>query len=228
MRVVGNIAAGQPAASELREVVHPTPPAARGHLPDHTVQYTLDALPTSGDHAELAGWIRNAAPDAAAGWAASPYLFACNGPPCPTNRNGDEHGNEVTLKIASTGCGALQFVACLTKAPTSGGVENRLVDNREMIFSPSPFYEERLYAWTDVENRHGTEIYGVTYLWVKAALRHEFGHTFGLDHTPEDQSASYHGIMKASLVYGGLADIRDDDKAVVKQIYRGHVRDQGW
>ena len=66
----------------------------------------------------------------------------------------------------------------------------------------------------------------MNYLWVTAALRHEFGHTFGLKH-PTD--SSYTGIMDvADVLIDGLKEIQPADEALIRQIYDGHTRNQGW
>ena len=65
----------------------------------------------------------------------------------------------------------------------------------------------------------------MNYLWVTAALRHEFGHTFGLKHP----GSGHVGIMDvADVLIDGLKEIQPADEALIRQIYDGHTRNQGW
>ena len=70
-------------------------PAARGHLPDHTMKYDLTTLPDPGeDHAVLGGWIRDAAPLGAKVWAWAAQLVHCQGD-CPSNSDGETYSLKV-------------------------------------------------------------------------------------------------------------------------------------
>ena len=65
---------------------------------------------------------------------------------------------------------------------------------------------------------------GETYIWVGGALVHEFGHTFGLKHP----GSGHVGIMDVADVFGGETGIQYADEALIRQIYDGHTRNQGW
>ena len=70
----------------------------------------------------------------------------------------------------------------------------------------------------------------MNYLWVTAALRHEFGHTYGL---PDMVAGTHDGIMDASNILDKDAEtailtITDADYAVLERVYKGHTPNQGW
>ena len=70
----------------------------------------------------------------------------------------------------------------------------------------------------------------MNYLWVTAALRHEFGHTYGL---PDMVAGAHDGIMDASNILDKAAEtailtITDADYAVLERVYKGHTPNQGW
>ena len=218
MRVVGRTAAGLSAASAAYNITRPRPPDFTGHQRDHTTEYDLSELPTGDDdHAVLGGRLRNAAPGAAADWAEkSPYLSAAP-------------GSEVAIRVyvpsaTDKGCDRVSEVACVNTGRNKG-VEIEL-RSQTMYFYPSPVYKGVVYTWTKIEGLHNKDAPGGgKYLWVTAALRHEFGHTFGLKHPPD---SSYTGIMNADRVYGGLKEIQDVDIDELRPVYHGHIRDQGW
>ena len=70
----------------------------------------------------------------------------------------------------------------------------------------------------------------MNYLWVKAVVRHEFGHTFGLLDTPAD---TYVGLMDASNIISkeypdAILTIQETDYRILEQLYKGHTPDQDW
>ena len=70
IRVIARGSGGLEGRSDTLRYARDTQPAARGHLPDHTMVY-IDVMPTSTSDAdfELAGWIRNEMSSAASAWA---------------------------------------------------------------------------------------------------------------------------------------------------------------
>ena len=221
LRVVGRV--GDLEVETAPYTVTRNRPKVSGHVSDHTIRYDVSSLPTSGDHAELGGWLRIAAPGAAIEYARLAYLWVC-GTECTRN----EDGGVVTVVAGDQGCGATSFVACVSGGPSTYNPDSKLRRNRNMVFSTDPFFDGVNYVWTNNPDQHGEEdpFSGAVLLWVKAALRHEFGHTFGLRHP--DAGDTHATIMDADDLFSGLSAIQDADYAVLTQLYKGHTPNKDW
>ena len=116
-------------------------PAARGHLPDHTMEYDLTTLPDPGeDHAQLGGWIRDASSYGATIWAwVLPSLHRCQDP-CPLNSDRETY----SLEVAEGQC-ELRVPACLP--PITVNVEERLVEDGTIYFTPDT---DAWFKWTTI------------------------------------------------------------------------------
>ena len=219
LRVVGHVN-NTSAASPVYDVAM-AKPIVSGHLPDHTVKYSLLMLHDT----PLENMVK-AASTAASEWAAEhAYIWMCA---ADTDCDENEDGRVITLKVG-TGCGGA--VACVTRAPGTPGVEISVARHRDMIFLSATAADALGYVWTDDEDLHGEEdVNGNTLLFLKAILRHEFGHTYGL---PDMVAGTHDGIMDASNILDKDAEtailtITDADYAVLERVYRGHTPTEGW
>ena len=213
VRIGGRTAEGRASTSTAYGITRVKPRAA-GHQPDHEVDYNLSALPATG----LGAWLSGVAPDAASAWAsASPYLSATAGSRI-----------KIALYDPDVHKSCPEPTACVNYGALPNTVETRLIGSIDMVFYQSPVYEGRTYRWTDNEDlnmKKDPDDGSVTYMWVGGVLTHEFGHTFGLKHPDSDQT----GIMHVpNVMEDGLTTITDADKAAVRQIYHGHVKNEGW
>ena len=201
-------------------------PVVSGHMPDHTVQYTTAVLPDSP-----LGTMINDASSTASEWVArhDDYLWMCS-TACYENTD----RKVVTLKVADSGC-ELKGPACVVPSPPWRGDHGTprisVAFNRNMILLSDDAAAEEGYAWTDDETQHGTiDDDNNKLLWVKAVVRHEFGHTFGLLDTPAD---TYVGLMDASNIISkkypdAILTIQETDYRILEQLYKGHTPDQDW
>ena len=225
LRVVGHVNNAS-AASPAYDVAM-AKPIVSGHLPDHTVKYSLLMLHDT----PLENMVK-AASTAASEWAAEPgymaenaYIWMCA---ADTDCGENKDGRVITLKVG-TGCGGA--VACVTPPPGRTGVEISVARNRDMIFLSDAAMTALGYAWTYDEDQHGEkDRSGNRLLFLKAILRHEFGHTYGLGDTV---AGTHDGIMDASNILDKEAEtailtITSADYAVLKRVYKGHTPNEGW
>ena len=223
VKVVGITAQGARAESDAKRVDRVGKPNASGHLPDHTMEYTLDGLGTSG----LEGWVRNAASASASEWADQmTTLVACkvtDGPPlqtCPRNADGDT----VTLTTGGDSCGE-GHAACITGPRRYFRVETELKFDRDLNFPLAPNDGETNFEWTPHERLHGDPAPdNKVFIWVKAALVHEFGHAFGMG----DLGSGERIMNGVWLLYDGGSRATAGDFATLKTIYKTHNRNHGW
>ena len=220
LRVVGHV--NNTSAVSLSYDIAMAQPIVTGYLPDHTVKYSLLML----DDTPLEKMVE-AASTAASEWAARhDYIWMCA---ADTDCAENQDGRTITLKVADGGCRTA--VACVEPAPGVPGVEVSVAWHRDMIFLSRSAARALRYVWTDVESEHGAiDEFGNRLLWLKAVLRHEFGHTYGLRDTV---AGTHAGIMDASNIlhkkYGeAILTITDADYAVLEQVYKGHTPNQGW
>ena len=225
LRVVGHVNNAS-AASPAYDVAM-AKPIVSGHLPDHTVKYSLLMLHDT----PLENMVK-AASTAASEWAAEPgymaenaYIWMCA---ADTDCGENKDGRVITLKVG-TGCGGA--VACVTPPPGRTGVEISVARNRDMIFLSDAAMTALGYAWTYDEDQHGEkDRSGNRLLFLKAILRHEFGHTYGLGDTV---AGTHDGIMDASNILDKEAEtailtITSADYAVLERVYKGHTPNEGW
>ena len=226
VRVVG-VVSGKRAASSAYRVARGEQPAARGHLPDHTMRYR-DTISSSGEHTELAGWIKPQLWSAASAWAdlvPELDLEACS---TTCARNEDK---EIFWIDISADC-SIGAVACVKGLPAFNlglELEGRIVGSGlRMVFVPETALH-RAHEWTtdptldDEETDEGRRIY-----WIDRVVVHEFGHTFGLADRDTDGThpdPNYRGIMNHLT---GDKGIKDDDRAALWAIYGTHTRNHGW
>ena len=200
-------------------------PVASGHLPDHTMQYSLAHLPTSGDNAELAGWIRDAAPGAATAWSdIVSYVKVCDSH-CDDNTDMDV----ISLKIGPCS-DTVHATACVKDKPDSTFIKHRLIYNRRMFFTTDPRIGSDRFEWTTDSSKHGELVSResrIRYLWITVAAIHEFGHTFGLK--DRNGQSDYNGIMDGTdLIDSKLTYITVNDRHALIAIYESHTKDEGW
>ena len=200
-------------------------PVVSGHMPDHTVQYTTAVLPDS----PLGTMIDDASSTASEWVAGYDYLWMCS---TACDENTDR--KVVTLKVADSGCDGNP--ACVTnphpyRGTVLGSPELELDRLRDLLLLSVAAADAIDYAWTNDETEHGkTDDDGNKLLWVKAVVRHEFGHTFGLLDTPAN---TYVGLMDASNIISkkypdAILTIQETDYRILEQLYKGHTPDQDW
>ena len=181
-------------------------PRAIGHQHDHTVAYTLSALPMFG----LGSAVRTTAIIAAIAWDNEAYVNACLSSSC--SENADHHvvfvdlGGKMTCDQADG-----PRVGCVSPGRAFGDIETAL-GTLTIFISDTPFEGAQEYRWTRVESLAGKRIaYGSPIRWryLESVLLHEFGHAFGLrDGT-------------GGLMSGGHS-ITASDRARLKEIYERH------
>ena len=226
LRVVGHV--NNASAESPSYDVAMAKPIVSGHLPDHTVKYSLLML-----HDTPIENMVKAASTAASEWAAEHDYMAENAYiwMCAADTDCDENEDErvITLKVVGTGCGGA--VACVTAGPGTSDVEISVASHRDMIFLSAGAMAALGYAWTDDEDEHGRDDEnGNKQLFLKAVLRHEFGHTYGLGDTV---AGTHDGIMDASNILDkeagtAILTITSADYAVLKRVYKGHTPNEGW
>ena len=218
VRVVGMIS-GERAASPTYRVARGKQPAARGHLPDHTMRYR-DTISSSGANATLAGWIKPQLWSAASAWAdlvPELDLEACS---TTCARNEDKEIFWVDIDVDCN----IGAVACVKGLPAFNlglELEGKIVGSGlRMVFVPETA-AYRAHEWTDDptedddETPEGRRIY-----WIDRVVVHEFGHTFGLADRDADGThpdPNYRGIMNRLT---GDKGIKLDDRAALWAIYR--------
>ena len=211
-------------ASPVYSVERGEQPKSYGHLPDHTMQYVLTSLPTTGDHAELAGWIKVASTWAAQAWArVVPSLQSCLGS-CGRNRDRETW----TVDLSNTAC--VQF-ACVPNP--QDWVEGKLNYDRTIYFVPST--PSTQHEWTNYRSRDEEDApIGLdpsvkrVYLWVDRIAMHEFGHAYGMADRYGGiyYDAKYHGIMKVGDAKS--KSLTQDDRDSVISVYKTHTLNEGW
>ena len=227
IQVVG-IISGQRAVSSVYRVSRGVQPPARGHHPDHTMVY-IDMISASGQHAELAGWIKPQLWSAASAWAdIMSTLVACEDVCSDKTRNSDEDIFSVEIS-ADCGIGAAACVKGLPARHLGLELEGRIVGSGlRILFVPqtAPF---RAHLWSDEPTldrqvlRSGHRVF-----WIDRVIIHEFGHAFGLaDRYPggSHEDPNYRGIMGDQP---GDKGIKPDDRAAITAIYATHTRNHGW
>ena len=226
VRVVATIS-GELAASQAYRVPRGEQPAARGHLPDHTMRYQ-DRLPTSGPHAELAGWIKPQLWSAASAWAnlvPELDLAACS-TACARNEDNETFSVEIS---DDCGFGAVACVKGLPAFHLGLELEGRIVGTGlRMLFVPETG-QYRAHKWTtdpsldrEINDEHRR------FFWIDRVVVHEFGHAYGLaDRYPggTHHAPNYRGIMGRQT---GDKGIKPDDRAALRAIYETHTRNHGW
>ena len=229
IRVIARGSGGLEGRSDTLRYARDTQPAARGHLPDHTMVY-IDVMPTSTSDAdfELAGWIRNEMSSAATAWA--DLVPELDLEACSTECDRNKDGEVFTIEIGA-GCGV--WPACVKGLPAFNlglELEGRIVGSGlRMVFVPEGT-AYTAHAWTTDPSldREDTPDRKRIYFWVDRVVVHEFGHTFGLaDRDPDGThpDPNYRGIMNRLT---GDKGIKPDDRAALWAIYGTHTRNHGW
>ena len=229
IRVIARGSGGLEGRSDTLRYARDTQPAARGHLPDHTMVY-IDVMPTSTSDAdfELAGWIRNEMSSAATAWA--DLVPELDLEACSTECDRNKDGEVFTIEIGA-GCGV--WPACVKGLPAFNlglELEGRIVGSGlRMVFVPEGT-AYTAHAWTTDPSldREDTPDRKRIYFWVDRVVVHEFGHTFGLaDRDPDGThpAPNYRGIMNRLT---GDKGIKPDDRAALWAIYGTHTRNHGW
>ena len=241
IRVIARGSGGLEGRSDTLRYARDTQPAARGHLPDHTMVY-IDVMPTSTSDAnfELAGWIRNEMSSAASAWAdlvPELDLEACS---TACDRNEDEEFFSIEIGTSYYECSLR--VSCVKGLPPIKlglGLEGKIVGTGLRMVFMSEEVRYRAYKWTTDPTWDGKEVGdGRRYYWVDRVVVHEFGHTFGLADRGETGLAdrdealdnphhdpNYRGIMGDQEKDKG---IKPDDRAALWAIYGTHTRNHGW
>ncbi len=231
VKVVASTSDGFTAESEVLSMPRGYAPTVTGHLPDHTVLYTLGHL--TGNTTPLANWIRQYALTSAEAWA-NKYpelsLYVCEEVCTDNSLN---QNNDITSVKIEERCGTEFLWACVNKAPRIKGIESKLTRNRDMIYIREPIDGRLTYIWTNDVNMDGTVSSDgrSQYIWIESTIVHEFGHTFGLSDraAPGGDNTSYTGIMDVWDILGeGDKSIKADDFNDLIAIYKTHTRNHGW
>ena len=204
IRVIARGSGGLEGRSDTLRYARDTQPAARGHLPDHTMVY-IDVMPTSTSDAdfELAGWIRNEMSSAASAWAdlvPELDLEACS---TECDRNEDEEFFSIEIGTKDVRCA--YYAACVKGLPAFHlglELEGRIVGSGlRMVFVPEGTLLTA-HKWTTDPTKDREEVGdGRIYRWIDRVVVHEFGHTFGLADRGETLGGNphydpnYRGIM---------------------------------
>ena len=234
IRVIARGSGGLEGRSDTLRYARDTQPAARGHLPDHTMVY-IDVMPTSTSDAdfELAGWIRNEMSSAASAWAdlvPELDLEACS---TECDRNEDEEFFSIEIGTKDVRCA--YYAACVKGLPAFHlglELEGRIVGSGlRMVFVPEGTLLTAHKWTTDPSLDREDTLDGWRYYWVDRVVVHEFGHTFGLADRGEalggnpHYDPNYRGIMGDQEKDKG---IKPDDRAALWAIYGTHTRNHGW
>ena len=255
IRVIARGSGGLEGRSDTLRYARDTQPAARGHLPDHTMVY-IDVMPTSTSDAdfELAGWIRNELWSAASAWAdlvPELDLEACVlvlvTDECDRNKDEEVFSIEIGTGTLDPNERCTYSAACVKGLPPIKlelGLEGKIVGSPlRMVFVPAGTHLTA-HEWTTDPTLDGKNAPGYrVYHWVDRVVVHEFGHTFGLADRGEtglddrDEALgnphydpNYEGIMKIEKGDKGKGDkgIKPDDRAALWAIYGTHTRNHGW
>ena len=220
VRIGGRTAEGRASTSTAYALTRARRPEASGHQPDHAVGYSTSGLPAGG----LGGMIINAVANAASAWSASPYLSITS-------------GSGVNIELSDPNgvkCDPEPETACVDVVAPSNkqNPDYKLTSTMTMVFYLNPSINGIEYRWTNDPAQHGRTLPSKPgepdeprgkFLWVGAVLVHEFGHTVGLKHTTGS------GIMNADAVLNHRRkEVQQADLDVVREIYHGHILNEGW
>ena len=184
IRVIARGSGGLEGRSDTLRYARDTQPAARGHLPDHTMRYR-DTISSSGVNATLAGWIKPQLWSAASAWAdlvPELDLEACS-TTCARNEDKEIFWIEIDADCNHR-------AACVKGLPAFNlglELEGRIVGSGlRMVFAPDTAALVA-HKWTDDPTKDREEVGdGRLYRWIDRVVVHEFGHTFGLaDRDPD-------------------------------------------
>ena len=226
IRVIARGSGGLEGRSDTLRYARDTQPAARGHLPDHTMRYR-DTISSSGVNATLAGWIKPQLWSAASAWAdlvPELDLEACS-TTCARNEDKEIFWIEIDADCNHR-------AACVKGLPAFNlglELEGRIVGSGlRMVFAPDTAAYV-VHEWTADPTEDREEVgNGRVYRWIDRVVVHEFGHTFGLaDRDPDGThpDPNYRGIMNRLT---GDKGIKPDDRAALWAIYGTHTRNHGW
>ena len=244
--VVASGAGGLKGRSDTLRYARFRQPAARGHLPDHTVVYA-NVMPTIGEPSDLK--LVNMVTDtllasAAAAWtsaAPSLDLQACNTRCADSTRNRDGEIFQIDLTSPGYDCVNQACVKGLPHPSEGKELEGKIVGTGlKILFKPAAAGVSR-HEWTDDQSKDLRKTDdGRTYYWIGRVMIHEFGHTFGLADRYEGgthEDLDYYGLMGST----GCKESRDDpecqaghnvpkadDIDALKAIYGTHTRNEGW
>ena len=199
IRVIARGSGGLEGRSDTLRYARDTQPAARGHLPDHTMRYR-DTISSSGVNATLAGWIKPQLWSAASAWAdlvPELDLEACS-TTCARNEDKDIFWIEIDIDCNHR-------AACVKGLPAFNlglELEGKIVGSGlRMVFVPEGTLLTAHKWTTDPSLDREDTLDGWRYYWVDRVVVHEFGHTFGLADRGEalggnpHYDPNYRGIM---------------------------------
>ena len=248
IRVIARGSGGLEGRSDTLRYARDTQPAARGHLPDHTMVYQ-NVMGTAGGPAviRLVNMVTDARlSSAAAAWSnavPSLDLKACATRCADDTRNKDGERFLIEKTTSSEGCGGAP--ACVKGLPDyylDLELEGRIVGTGlKMLFAPDGARGSN-HEWTTIQSLDLDETPDGTgrYIWIDRVMVHEFGHTFGLADRYKLGShpdPTYYGVMgnlgcetdlDAPQCQAGEKAPKAHDIAALKAIYETHTRNEGW
>ena len=204
-------------------------PESYGHQHDHRVSYDISGI----GFGTIGTMTRAAVSAAVSDWQRrfSSVRFCVH--QCGTGVNTDgkvitvENGYKAGMLHNGTNGNirCLDSVACLENLPRGSNVETHIGNHPLVIESPG-FYGRgsardpyRRVRWTRDPSKHNRptgEAYEEIWKYIDRTVTHELGHALGLE------DIGYHGIM------GTAIEITSADVDLLRAIYDGHTRGQGW
>ena len=205
-----------------------------GHQHDHVVSYTDASL----GNTTVEQQIKQRLSSAASLWSGIGGVVVCKG--CDANEDRETVTWQVSFVTGSTVNSACKTVACVSSGVTTQDTIEHHIGNAVITIESPGHYDEghnysapfRIVEWTTVVGLHGMPKFRnaapgsiesrIYFEYIGYPIRHEFGHVVGVADVDPELYPNYHGLMRRAF------QIQQDDKDVVKDIYKSHTKMRGW